>query len=92
MIIKLFGRCYRISEQRMVPAQNAVMSFLEKIKELDKDKVGRGFYTAVIVQMYLCSSAVLKTLNVSDLRKAFPELRETADTELMGGTDDKSRN
>ena len=92
MIIKLFGRCYRISEQRMVPAQNAVMSFLEKIKELDKDKVGRGFSTAVIVQMYLYSSGVLKTLNVSDLRKAFPELRETADTELMGGTDDKSRN
>lgn len=76
MIVKIYGKDYRIKDRFFLPAKNIILRALNKAKIESFERGLKGYYTSLVIQMYVKSALMLKTINAEMLGKVLEEIPE----------------
>ena len=74
MIIRLYGKNYKISQNLAMSAKTTIRKILESVRVQSKLHGLEKYYTAFVVMMYVVSSSILKELNSDSIKEIVTEL------------------
>ena len=74
MIIRLYGKNYKISQNLAMSAKTTIRKILESVRVQSKLHGIEKYYTAFVVMMYVVSSSILKELNSDSIKEIVTEL------------------
>lgn len=76
MIIRIYGKNYKIKKNMAVSAKTTIRKILEKVRTESKLKKLEEYYVAFVVMMYVTSAAILRETNVKSIEEIVEEIRK----------------
>lgn len=85
MIIRLYGKNYKISQNLAMSAKTTIRKILESVRVQSKLHGLEKYYTAFVVMMYVVSSSILKELNSDSIKEIVTELEneDPSETDVL---------
>ena len=77
MIIRVYGKNYKISQNLAVSTKTTIQKILENVKQESELRGYEKYYIAFIVMMYVVSSSILKELNTDNIKEIVNEIAKS---------------
>ena len=81
MIIRVYGKNYKISQNLAVSTKTTIQKILENVKQESELRGYEKYYTAFIVMMYVVSSSILRELNTDNIMEIVKEIEKSDEEE-----------